>query len=470
MSNGRHYRSISKKLPIIISTSIFVMLLIVLIVTFWRMERRMVNEYRQMAAGVTNLMADVLEPDKMDYYLQENYNSERYRKIMKFYYALRDNFPDIQYLYVYHMYDGEVPSGTVIFDLENDYTGTPSQAALDEVGSTYIILEPFASRIDELTGSSEPIFDTAFSQEDGYLLSYARPILDEDGNYVASACVDFSMDRMHQQNLRFILILGAILVLASLVILALSILAIRRVVTNPLRSISTAVSSFRHETEGDIESNLDFLSKMGMDRDDEIGMLFNAVTSSEKDTLNYMNSLKKAEDEIHDKNVRITELGSLALRDSMTNVGNKAAFTARVSEIKDSDAYGIVLMDVNGLKTINDSYGHEAGDEYIKGCCTVLCDVFSHSPVFRIGGDEFSVILKGRDYENRHELMKNITEAFEHIWREHEDDPPHRYSASVGMADSTTCSSTRETIKTADESMYENKRAFKERNESSRQA
>lgn len=464
MSNERRYSSISKKLPVIISVSIFVMLLVVLIVTFWRVEKRMIEDYRQKADGVTSLMVNELDPDKMDYYLEENYDSEEYREIMTYFYSLRENFPDILYLYVYHMYDGEVPSGTVIFDLENNYTGTPSQAALDEVGSTYIILEPFASRIDDLTGSSEPIFETAFAGDDGYLLSFARPVFDSNGNYVASACVDFSMERMHRQNLSFILVLGFILTLTNLLILVLSILTIRRIVTNPLVSISQAVTSFKHENEDDIHFNLEYLAKMDLDTDDEIGMLFNAVVSAEKDTLYFMSSLKKAEDEIHDQSVRISELGSLALRDDMTNVGNKTAFSARVSEIKDSEKYGIVLMDVNNLKMINDNYGHGAGDEYIKGCCTVLCDVFSHSPVFRIGGDEFSVILKGQDYENRHALMHNITGAFEYIWRERENDPPHRYSASLGMADSTTCATTRETIKTADERMYENKRAFKERN------
>ena len=75
-------------------------------------------------------------------------------------------------------------------------------------------------------------------------------------------------------------------------------------------------------------------------------------------------------------------------------------------------------MDANNLKMINDNYGHGAGDEYIKGCCKILCDVFCHSPVFRIGGDEFAVILKGRDYHNRNDLMKEIKETFERIYRE----------------------------------------------------
>ncbi len=62
--------------------------------------------------------------------------------------------------------------------------------------------------------------------------------------------------------------------------------------------------------------------------------------------------------------------------------------------------FGLVVCDVNGLKHVNDTKGHKAGDEYIRQACRMACDIFSHSPVYRIGGDEFTVILTDRDYEN----------------------------------------------------------------------
>lgn len=160
---------------------------------------------------------------------------------------------------------------------------------------------------------------------------------------------------------------------------------------------------------------------------------------------------------------KIDELGTLALRDDMTHVGNKAAYTAEISGLRDTDAYGIVFMDVNNLKMINDTYGHEAGDDYIKGCCDILCDVYTHSPVFRIGGDEFAVILEGRDYESREALLQKLTDTFAKLWTARENDPKHRFSASVGMADSTACATVKETIQAADEAMYESKCRFKEK-------
>ena len=464
MTDKKRYQPISKRLYIMISVSYLILIALLACITYYREENRMIEEYRRMADGITNLMIGKLDPDKMDYYIEENYSSPEYLDIMKYYYDLKHNFPDVYYMYVYSFYRGEVPSATIIIDLEDEFTDHPNQVSIDWVGSTYIALEPFASLIDKLIEGKEPIYEAAYSEDDGYLLSYTKPILDKDGKYVATACVDFSMENMHRQNIRFILILSGILFVAGVVVLTLlTVFEIRRNVTRPLLSISNVVSNFRHDTEEDLNENLDKLANLGIRSNNEIGILYDALLRAETDSLYYKTNLNRAKTELDTKNEQISELGAMALRDSMTNVGNKTAYTNRISELKDTDTYGIVLMDANNLKMINDTYGHEAGDTYLKGCCKLLCDAFTHSPVFRIGGDEFAVILKGRDYNNRHALLKNLNDTLEKIWTENENDPINRYSASLGMADSTTCSTTRETIKTADDNMYENKKKFKEK-------
>ncbi|MBO4374389.1 MAG: GGDEF domain-containing protein [Lachnospiraceae bacterium] len=469
MQEEKKYHSISRRMPIMISVGFLIMLAIVVTVTFFRIEKRMINEYRRMADGVTNLMIEALDPEKMDYYIEENYSSPEYMSIMKYFYQLKDNYPDVYYMYVYRFYkDGDVPYGTIIIDLEDEYTDTPNQVSIEWVGGTYDVLEPFASRIDEMLGSREPVYDTAYSKEDGYLLSFAKPIYDSKGNYVASACVDFSMAELHGQNIRFIIILCFILILATGVMLFLAFYILKTRVTKPLLLIANTVSGFKYDSEEDCSSNLQQLEDLDIRSNNEIGVLYEALLTAEKESVFYMGSYMRAEDTIQIKDERISKLGDLALRDSMTHVGNKTAFTMQISELHDDDVYGIVLMDANNLKMINDTYGHEAGDEYIKGCCELLCRIYAHSPVFRIGGDEFAVILKGRDYEDRDRLQKEIRAEFAAIWDDRKDDPIHRYSGSVGMADSTTCMTARETIKTADDNMYEDKKAFKEKNGSYR--
>ena len=57
---------------------------------------------------------------------------------------------------------------------------------------------------------------------------------------------------------------------------------------------------------------------------------------------------------------------------------------------------------------MNDNYGHKAGDDLIRSASQIICNIFKHSPVFRIGGDEFVVILTGRDRVERGALMHEM--------------------------------------------------------------
>ena len=104
---------------------------------------------------------------------------------------------------------------------------------------------------------------------------------------------------------------------------------------------------------------------------------------------------------------------AMANTDSLTGVRNKHAFTEAESAINQKlgdgglKKLGIVICDINGLKQINDTQGHAAGDALIKDACKLICEYFSHGAVFRIGGDEFAVLLQEKGFET---MMEVITE------------------------------------------------------------
>ncbi|MBR6917160.1 MAG: GGDEF domain-containing protein [Clostridia bacterium] len=70
----------------------------------------------------------------------------------------------------------------------------------------------------------------------------------------------------------------------------------------------------------------------------------------------------------------------------------------------------LVVADVNELKKVNDTFGHSAGDDYLRKACNTVCRIFDHSPVFRVGGDEFAVVAQGDDYKNMEELLGKVRE------------------------------------------------------------
>ena len=107
----------------------------------------------------------------------------------------------------------------------------------------------------------------------------------------------------------------------------------------------------------------------------------------------------------------------MARLDELTGVRNKNAFMEYISSIDekleggmDQEPFAIVMCDVNDLKLINDTRGHSFGDEVIQRASRMVCGVFAHSPVFRVGGDEFAVVLKDRDYEERENLFSRLKE------------------------------------------------------------
>lgn len=108
------------------------------------------------------------------------------------------------------------------------------------------------------------------------------------------------------------------------------------------------------------------------------------------------------------------ELGAakhMAYTDSLTGVKNTHAYVEKEKQVdnriaeREINEFGVIVFDLNDLKKINDTKGHEAGDDYIREACHIICVTFKHSPVFRIGGDEFVAFLEGDDYSNRKELL-----------------------------------------------------------------
>jgi len=106
-------------------------------------------------------------------------------------------------------------------------------------------------------------------------------------------------------------------------------------------------------------------------------------------------------------------INALAYRDSLTGVRNRTAYIDMAAQVDCRIQQGLnnvalVVADINGLKIANDTYGHDVGSELIVCATRIICGTFKHSPVFRIGGDEFVVILENDDFAHRLELINEM--------------------------------------------------------------
>ena len=186
----------------------------------------------------------------------------------------------------------------------------------------------------------------------------------------------------------------------------------------------------------------------------------------------YIIGIENIDDEIKREKQYLKALNTekeLARRDELTGVKNKNAYHELESSVQtnidngmDYLPFALVVCDANNLKKINDTEGHVAGDEYIKKAAALLCDIFNHSPVFRVGGDEFVVFLRGNDYVDREVLMEQL--------RSRVKSNMQTGSGPVlasGMAEFVPESDTlvSEIFDRADREMYDNKQALKQEKE-----
>jgi len=183
----------------------------------------------------------------------------------------------------------------------------------------------------------------------------------------------------------------------------------------------------------------------------------------------YMLNLTKTSKELHSTKERAAEMSELAHKDALTGIRNKTAYDKEIIKLereilRNSELqFGIAMIDLNFLKKINDTYGHEKGNEAIKELCRIVCKVFCHSPVFRIGGDEFVVVLWGSDFNDRDQLVLEFAQILKEKDADTTLEPWEKISAAIGVAtyDASQDTTVNDVFKRADTLMYENKKAMK---------
>ena len=241
-----------------------------------------------------------------------------------------------------------------------------------------------------------------------------------------------------RQNTMFRIIAIASIVMALLAAIINLIVSTR--ITRPLKTLTEAAKQIA-------EGNLDV--ELPSPTHDEVGILTRSFDVTVQNLKKYISGMRYK-----------------AYSDPLTHVKNKNAYEMEKErlerQMQAGDAkFALLMLDTNDLKEINDTYGHNHGDEYLMTCCHLICRVFDHSPVFRIGGDEFLVLLENEDYEHREELVAEFNRLSEKTLKEPR--AWNRVSAAKGLA---VCepsdTSPEDVLRRADHAMYQDKKAMKE--------
>ena len=232
----------------------------------------------------------------------------------------------------------------------------------------------------------------------------------------------------------------ALIVIATFSVL-LTVIMTRRL-TRPLRELNEAAKKI---AAGDLSVCLTQQTK------DEVGTLAESFQQTVEHLQKY-----------------ISYINGLAYRDALTGVKNKTAYQDTESRFEEEMRQGkpefaVVVLDINGLKKVNDTYGHDFGDMLIISACRLICKTFQHSPVYRIGGDEFVVILEKSDFDHYPELLEKLQKEIDGYNRNARADTQVSIARGIAIYNSETDLVFANVFKRADDAMYQNKAAMKER-------
>lgn len=149
---------------------------------------------------------------------------------------------------------------------------------------------------------------------------------------------------------------------------------------------------------------------------------------------------------------------NLSILDKLTNVYNRNHFEQIVGNWKDpqKDKIGLFMVDIDGLKLVNDTLGHGIGDQYLQHIASALKQVFPNPAIIsRIGGDEFAIIVKGWDEAKMLEAKDNLMDIVMGLNKKGFAIP---FSISIGFsAASPACNTITDMMKCADDYMYRQK-------------
>jgi len=160
----------------------------------------------------------------------------------------------------------------------------------------------------------------------------------------------------------------------------------------------------------------------------------------------------------------VEQLDQLAHRDSLIDLPNRRGFMRELERlIARVDRYGVngamLFVDLDGLKMINDTFGHRAGDEALIQVANLLASGVRHSDVVaRIGGDEFGILLENSDEDAAHETASRLVNQISDCDFMHDGEPlPLSVAIGVGMIDALDTPDA--IMERADEEMYRRKAA-----------
>ena len=437
------------------------------VLNYYNQRNAHYQRYRSHITDILRYVENHIDAEDTKRCIETLEESETYKATLLFMDEIMDDF-SIHYLYAIKPLNlndsGNVMSVFSAEDYYNRYVDPEGNLYLGWISED----EYDAETVQQLFAVMEQDDIVFFVEKTGWSTDYtgALPLRDAAGEAYAILAVDVDITALSSELMSQALRNNAVILLLGFAYTVLFLLWTRRNITRPVRLLEKGVVDYAGHSHGQRSVEALKFEAPDIQTDNEVKSLSKAITQMTEDMQDYVSDILTAEEKSRDMKQLADAMSELAIVDALTGIRNKTAFSREMSKLEkeleaDPDLpFGLAMVDLNFLKQINDSYGHEKGDEALRSLAHLICAVFVHSPVFRIGGDEFVVVLRGQDLKNIDALKADFLAKLE----AQEDAPPwKRLSAAIGIAfrDASCDESVDEVLKRADLAMYAMKKAMK---------
>ena len=449
---------------LVLGSAVFIAFLCLLlsIQSYLTYSKSLYKRYDDKLDNILNYVTNQTDLDDIFQCVITGERSEKYEKFQQLLNSMVDDF-GLFYLYSVFVRDKLMINICSATSAQERARGEEDMPLLDS-SDAYPLeeLQKFSQAIaeDEITYFEE-------TSEWGAAYTACKPLVTSTGVHYGIICADIAIDDLHLTVSHYILY-NALLTLSLGILFGIILLSwLRHNVTGPILALEKSARNFAEKSRSNKDPNTLVFDAPFINTDNEVESLSNAITQMSNDMKVYVQDILDAEENAKKAQDQAANMTILAYKDALTHVGSKIAYdnAARALEkdisTKSISEFGFAMIDLNNLKVINDSYGHTNGNTYISGACHIICTIFRHSPVFRIGGDEFIAILKGSDYERRHELVEQACQQFIETENDNSKEPWERYSVAIGIAEYKPGDNVESVFKRADEEMYQNKLKMK---------
>ena len=301
----------------------------------------------------------------------------------------------------------------------------------------------------------------------GYLLTSGTPVKDNEDKIIGYAYVDISLNSVMARQANSIVRLSIYLFVTVAILTVIVVIVVHFAFAKPVRKLAAVANSFDGQ---DPEKTHEKFENLNINTHDELVELANAIKKMESAVRDRIAQLTEANEALRVSQQQTHKMTVLANRDSLTGVQSKTAYDAFVSFLNEqiekgkATTFGLAMIDLNCLKDTNDNYGHDAGDAALIKLAHTICLVFKHSPVYRVGGDEFVVVLRNEDFAKHDALIEEFKERMNDIYSNKNLQIQERIAAAIGYSEyyKEKDKSVDDIFKRADKEMYSNKRKMKE--------